>query len=286
MTIIKTLQIFFILNLLCFSAYADDIASENFYKLDANSIKNLNENGLKSSGLIRYKLRRIPDSKFAKYSKNLKIPEKTLREVVYQSEFLAIEGVGPKTAFLLMQCGIKGLSDLSKKNLQAVFKCIASKKLLDPLPPETQIKFFVDEAGSLLQSIPYKPDAVYRIEDMYGIDPEMIKKFSASGIKTNIDLYYELDPDRDEAARKFKSERKTIDRYAACADLTRLHEITPPAAYILFESGISGLEALQKEQAEGLLYRIIQKNDELSIFKVTPVLKDVEDWISAARARK
>lgn len=124
------------------------------------------------------------------------------------------------------------------------------------------------------------------IAKIEGIGPAYKEKLVAAGIKT-VESLLEAGAEakgRQELAEKTGITVKLILEWVNLADLMRIKGIGEEYSDLLEEAGVDTVVELSNRNAENLYTKICEVNTEKKLVRVTPSLKQVEDWVHQAKS--
>ena len=125
----------------------------------------------------------------------------------------------------------------------------------------------------------------YKIIDIQGIGPVYAEKLIAAGIETVDQL---LEKAADAQGRKALEEATGIRHdliltWVNHADLFRVKGIGPQFAELLEAAGVDTVKELRNRNGANLAAKIAELNEEKHLCKRTPVEKEVQKFIDAAK---
>lgn len=124
------------------------------------------------------------------------------------------------------------------------------------------------------------------IAKIEGIGPAYKEKLVAAGIKT-VESLLEAGAEakgRQELAEKTGITVKLILEWVNLADLMRIKGIGEEYSDLLEEAGVDTVVELSNRNAENLYAKICEVNTEKKLVRVTPSLKQVQDWVHQAKS--
>jgi predicted flap endonuclease-1-like 5' DNA nuclease len=124
------------------------------------------------------------------------------------------------------------------------------------------------------------------IAKIEGIGPAYKEKLVAAGIKT-VESLLEAGAEakgRQELAEKTGITVKLILEWVNLADLMRIKGVGEEYSDLLEEAGVDTVVELSNRNAENLYAKIGEVNTQKKLVRVTPSLKQVQDWIEQAKS--
>ena len=126
----------------------------------------------------------------------------------------------------------------------------------------------------------------YKIIDIQGIGPVFAEKLIAAGIETVDQL---LAVAADAKGRKALEEKTGIRHdliltWVNHADLFRVKGVGPQFAELLEAAGVDTVKELRTRNAANLTAKLLEVNEAKHLCKRTPVEKEVQQYIDAAKA--
>lgn len=126
----------------------------------------------------------------------------------------------------------------------------------------------------------------YKIIDIQGVGPVYAEKLVAAGIETVDQL---LANAADAKGRKALEEKTGIRHdliltWVNHADLFRVKGVGPQFAELLEAAGVDTVKELRNRNANNLAAKLLEVNEAKHLCKRTPVEKEVQKYIDAAKA--
>jgi len=123
------------------------------------------------------------------------------------------------------------------------------------------------------------------IKDIEGIGPSYAEKLVAAGIKTTEQLLEAgcNGNDREELGKKTGISSKLLLEWVNLADLMRIKGVGEEYSDLLEEACVDTVVELSNRNAENLHLKIFEINEEKKLVRVTPTLKQVQEWIAEAK---
>lgn len=127
--------------------------------------------------------------------------------------------------------------------------------------------------------------ANYKIEEIEGIGPVLGEKFREAGINNTDGLFNatKTKKDRAELAEKTGIDEKKILKFANMVDLFRIKGVGAEFSELLEAAGVDTVPELAQRNAENLTKKMEEVNEEKSLTRRTPSVKEVTDWIDQAK---
>ena len=127
--------------------------------------------------------------------------------------------------------------------------------------------------------------SIQNVEDIEGIGPTYGKKLMKINIKTADDLLEKGNTPKgcQDMAKKSDISEKLILKWVNMANLARIHGVGEEYSELLEVSGADSVINLSLCNAKDLLQKMQQINDNKSLVRRMPTLKEVEEWISQAK---
>ena len=126
----------------------------------------------------------------------------------------------------------------------------------------------------------------YKIIDIQGIGPVYAEKLIAVGIET-VDQLLEkgcCPKGRKELEEKTGIRGDLILTWVNHADLFRVKGVGPQFSELLEAAGVDTVKELRNRNAANLAAKLLEVNEEKHLCRRTPVLKEVQKYIDAAKA--
>ncbi len=125
----------------------------------------------------------------------------------------------------------------------------------------------------------------YKIIDIEGVGEAYAEKLIAAGVTTTDAL---LEKCAAPAGRKALAEEtgisdKLILKWTNHADLIRLHGVGPQFAELLEAAGVDTVKELAHRNAENLVAKMVEVNEEKHLVKRVPVAVEIQKMIDQAK---
>ena len=126
----------------------------------------------------------------------------------------------------------------------------------------------------------------YKIIDIQGIGPVYAEKLIAAGIETVDQLLAEAAAPKGRKALEEKTgiRHDLILTWVNHADLFRVKGVGPQFAELLEAAGVDTVKELRGRNAAHLAAKMAEINEENHLCKRTPVEKEIQKYIDAAKA--
>ncbi|MBQ4183472.1 MAG: DUF4332 domain-containing protein [Bacteroidales bacterium] len=126
----------------------------------------------------------------------------------------------------------------------------------------------------------------YKIIDIQGIGPVYAEKLIAAGIETVDQLLAEASAPKGRKALEEKTgiRHDLILTWVNHADLFRVKGVGPQFAELLEAAGVDTVKELRGRNAANLAAKMAEINEEKHLCKRTPVEKEIQKYIDAAKA--
>ncbi len=126
----------------------------------------------------------------------------------------------------------------------------------------------------------------YKIIDIQGIGPVYAEKLIAAGIETVDQLLAEAAAPKGRKALEEKTgiRHDLILTWVNHADLFRVKGVGPQFAELLEAAGVDTVKELRGRNAANLAAKMAEINEEKHLCKRTPVEKEIQKYIDAAKA--
>lgn len=154
-----------------------------------------------------------------------------------------------------------------------LFANLETFKLPQPKPKTVNSKTLVTMAN-------------YKIEEIEGIGPATGEKLRSAGIAT-IDKLLEnarTKQQRNALAESTGISEKLVLKYANMADLFRINGVGQEYAELLEAAGVDTVPELATRKPENLVLKMEEVNGAKGLSRRTPSLKEVEKWVTEAKA--
>lgn len=127
--------------------------------------------------------------------------------------------------------------------------------------------------------------ANYKIEEIEGIGPVLGGKLREVGITTTDKLFQRVitKKQRQELAEETGIPAEKVLRFANMVDLFRIKGIGSEYAELLEAAGVDTVKELAMRNAENLLAKMEEVNEEKKLVRRVPFLKSVAKWIEQAK---
>jgi len=124
-----------------------------------------------------------------------------------------------------------------------------------------------------------------KIIDVEGIGPVYAQKLEIVGIASTEDL---LEMGASPQGRKDLAEKTGLDggmilRWVNHADLFRIKGVGEEYADLLEAAGVDTVPELAQRNAENLLQKVTEVNEQKSLVRALPRLDQLQDWIGQAK---
>ena len=125
-----------------------------------------------------------------------------------------------------------------------------------------------------------------KLNEIEGIDEAMEEKLKSVGITSEEELVAAsaTKENRSDLAKKIDVPEKVILKWANRADLARINGVGIEYADLLEAAGVDTIPELAQRNADNLLIKLTTVNEEYEFVKKLPSEKQLEDWISQAKA--
>ena len=125
----------------------------------------------------------------------------------------------------------------------------------------------------------------YKIDEVEGIGPSYAQKLAQAEVRSTADLLGKANTPkgRKELAELTGISEKMILRWTNLADLMRVSGIGPQFSELLEAAGVDTIKELRNRNAPNLAEKMAQVNSEKKLARATPSVKQVEDWVGAAK---
>jgi len=175
------------------------------------------------------------------------------------------------------------LASLGIANLQDLVDRLGSKKKLIQFSeasglPEKHLTVLRRRAGTYAS----KPVPLAKFP---GIDPQVVERLAALGIKHSKHLFDRTQSRDDRAALAAKAgvPEDALLELVKLSDLVRAAYVGPVYARILYEAGADTLAKLAACEGEGLKARMAAVNEEQQITKASIPQEDLNPWLETVR---
>ena len=125
----------------------------------------------------------------------------------------------------------------------------------------------------------------YKIDEIEGIGPSYAQKLAQAEVRSTADLLGKCSTPkgRKELAELTGVSEKMILRWTNLADLMRVNGVGPQFSELLEAAGVDTIKELRNRNAPNLAEKMAQVNSEKKLARTTPSVKQVEDWVGAAK---
>jgi hypothetical protein len=176
------------------------------------------------------------------------------------------------------------LESMGVGNLKELIGTLSTKKKLEKFSqesglPEDYLVILRRQARS------YIPSPVY-LKDIPGVDPRVVERLAAAGIKQTKQLFERARSreDRAELSRQADVPGEVVLELVKMADLARAGWVGPVFVRLLYEAGADTLEALSRQSPDALYEKLLAVNKEQQLTKASFSVKDVASCIETAKA--